>query len=471
MKNKYLYLVVAALLMLFSVTGFVYAETYETKTFNPGTHVIPMDNHQDNRLEAFGLAHAIVSNGIPIFRIIEGPDVSMTTVNQPDGDIYSGGPILVDGDIPPDVLASFSTVTVDTLTESFTSDQVFRVERATKIIVVHGIWGHTEEVLDWMKIPYEMVETGDIEANPAMLDSYDVLVIDCPGWYGISADLETKFKAFAEQGGEIIFTDIALENLSYLFPGYVSVQGNMDGIFDFDVHNVGEFISQYYGPSTLSIYTMGGGCIVDQVISPEVRVILNTASYGDWDGNTGLYRVGAFYFPYGSGIIEGFAYHPQEQTGDAQILSASLYGNKFIHGTEKPVDPPVPPPADENIPGKVTGGGWIDSEDKKASKSFGFTVKFSEGEISPTGQLEFNNHLNGDKFHSEEITSLVIDRVNSMATIKGTGVLNGSSGHEFEVLVSDIGEPGNGIDFFKIVIDGELIGENALSGGNIQIHK
>jgi hypothetical protein len=46
------------------------------------------------------------------------------------------------------------------------------------------------------------------------------------------------------------------------------------------------------------------------------------------------------YFPYGRGIVEGFAYHPGEQsqgnTGDpnSKKLAAVFYGNKFVHATE-----------------------------------------------------------------------------------------------------------------------------------------
>lgn len=308
------------------------AEPLETRTFPVGASVIPMDNHQNDRFKAFGFVHALLREGVTIFRIIQPPDVILKTIEIPLGDVYSGGPILVEEPIPATVRNQFPTVTVLKLAEEFTSNRVFRSNRPTEILVIYGIWGHTEIVLDWMGIPYTMKTRGEVEANPSMLADYNLVVVDCPGWGGTPpTEVANAIEAFTANGGEIIFTDIALKDLALIFPGYVSVVGNIDGTWNFNLHNVGEFPSQYYGPSTLPIYTMGGGIIADEILNPDVRVILDIENYG------GAYRIGAFYFPYGNGIVEGFAYHPPEQTGESGILSASLYGNKFIHILPPPV--------------------------------------------------------------------------------------------------------------------------------------
>ncbi len=360
MVRRILLTLALCLPMLFLVSAFPCAagvDSYETKTFGSGALVIPMDNHQAERLEAFGLAHALLRNGITVFRIIEPPDVTLNTTKHPGGDIYAGGPIMVEGPVPYEILEEFASVSVDTLVESFTSDRVFRADQATEVLVINGFLGHTQDVLEWMRIPCTVVETWDIAADPSMLEDYNLVVVDCIGWLGgIPEAVREGLQSIAAKGGEVVFTDVALIDLVSTFPGYVSLIRNEDGDWNFDVHNVGEFPSQFSGPTSLPIYTMDGGIIVDQVIDDSVRVILDSGAYGSQEG----YRVGAFYFPYGEGIVEGFAYHPGDQTDErTRILCATLYGNKFIHTViaavaepdpqpEPPLDPePEPEPAPE----------------------------------------------------------------------------------------------------------------------------
>src|SRR5206468_8449161 len=54
------------------------------------------------------------------------------------------------------------------------------------------------------------------------------------------------------------------------------------------------------------------------------------------------YRILAAYFGYGNGTVEGFAYHPFEQTGAGHTFSSVLYGNTFVSAV--PFLPPAPPP-------------------------------------------------------------------------------------------------------------------------------
>ena len=84
--------------------------------------------------------------------------------------------------------------------------------------------------------------------------------------------------------------------------------------------------------------------IEPKVADPSVTVFLDSATYGNPAG----YAIGGFYFPYGSGNVEGIAFHPQEQTGESQILTSFILGNKFIltQETSRPVDPTPSPPAE-----------------------------------------------------------------------------------------------------------------------------
>src|SRR4030095_10800863 len=73
--------------------------------------------------------------------------------------------------------------------------------------------------------------------------------------------------------------------------------------------------------------------------------------------------------------------------------------------------------------------------------------------------------------------SILID--NKHATMKGTATVNGISGYTFEVRVEDNGEPGIGVDRFRIQIagptsyDSNAFAANGglLTAGNIQTHK
>ena len=307
-----------------------------TRTFSEGTSVIPMDGHQAERLEAFGFVHALLRENVMIFRIIQPPDVTLYTDANPAGATYSGGPILVEDPIPPAVKAQFPAVTVHSLTQEFTSTNVFVSNEPTEILIIPGTWGHSEKCLEWMGIPYVMRTKSEVEANPGLIQDYNLVVVDCAGWSRtVPSAVGNTIRDLVSEGGQAIFTCIALENLHAIFPGYVSVvsMGGENLTSYFDVHNVGEFPSQYHGLSPVPIWTKWGGLIVDEALKPEVRIIVDTQDFA------GEYRIGGFYFPYGKGVVEGFSFHPVDQEGEACILTASLFGNKFIHS---PMPEPLP---------------------------------------------------------------------------------------------------------------------------------
>jgi hypothetical protein len=339
----------------------------ESATFPVGTYVISMDEKQDalkpGDVTVFGFIWAILNDGADIYRIIEPPDVTLNTTANPSGAVYSGGVILVNasyGAIITAQEANFSTVVVDTLTEGFTSDKVLFINKPTRILVIRGQFGHTEVTLDWMKIPYMINSTEEVAADPTMLLDYDVVVDDCAGWAkttGVPWNVWTNMSKLASNGGELIFTDIALMDLQLVFPGYVNVvYGNDDNWTDSSsIHNPplnfsAEYPSQYSAnfPSTTKIHTMSHNYVVDRAWRPaDVRVIMDTSFFNyTWDfppHPDPTYAILGFYFPYGNGLVEGFAYHPQEQTesltGDpnSYLCASILYGNKFVAK--------IPPPA------------------------------------------------------------------------------------------------------------------------------
>ncbi|MGA2237793.1 MAG: hypothetical protein ABSG74_01130 [Candidatus Bathyarchaeia archaeon] len=339
-------------------------------TFPAGTFVIPMDGHQAERILVFGFVHALLAdpNGIQLFRLIEPPNVTLTTNMTAAPAVFAGGPFLV---YPSDAAkvaqvkseTGFKHVTVGVLTTQHVLNNIFRVTIPTKILVVMGepAWGRTDTTLDAMKIPYNITTHAQLAANPDMMFSYTLIVVDCNGWNGnipsqIAGDLRTE----ANSGHEVIFTDRALMDLNSTFPGYVTLTGLQpsdrvsaayayDPPRKYDLTKYGasadrftsEFPSQYYNapprPNEINVRTDSMGIAVSSIPSGrvnDVRILSDTKKFGP-AGNQ--YAILAFYFEYGQGIVEGLAFHPQEQTissvgANGYYAVYEFYGNKFVHG-------------------------------------------------------------------------------------------------------------------------------------------
>ena len=121
-----------------------------------------------------------------------------------------------------------------------------------------------------------------------------------------------------------------------------------------------------------------------------------------------------------------------------------------------------------NTPGKVTGGGGVDSS------KFAFVVNSKDG-ISFKGNLEFDDDKNNIDLKSNSFTSLFVDASGTKATFSGTAEVNGHTGYTFNVYVEDNGQPGRN-DVFSIQIfdsHGNLVDSvsGTITNGNIVIHK
>ncbi|MBI3467068.1 MAG: cadherin-like domain-containing protein [Planctomycetes bacterium] len=132
------------------------------------------------------------------------------------------------------------------------------------------------------------------------------------------------------------------------------------------------------------------------------------------------------------------------------------------------------------VSAKVTGGGSVDS----GIRNFGFIVQ-QRPSGAFQGNLEFQDKTTGVNinFKSTSITSIVVGSGATNATISGMGkVNNGTATVSFTATVQDLGEPGAGVDTFRIVLGGSTtysspdligggLGRLLTKGGNIQIHK
>jgi hypothetical protein len=73
---------------------------------------------------------------------------------------------------------------------------------------------------------------------------------------------------------------------------------------------------------------------------------------------------------------------------------------------------------------------------------------------------------------SIQILALTCNQQRTGATIFGRTTINGSGSHQFRIDVQDLGEPGRGMDTYRILLDtGYDSGVHTLEGGNVQIHK
>jgi len=134
----------------------------------------------------------------------------------------------------------------------------------------------------------------------------------------------------------------------------------------------------------------------------------------------------------------------------------------------------------QGTPGKITGGGSLDS----GVRNFGFTVqaKLNNGALSFSGNAEFQDKSQGINLKSSSISLIRVEADGIHASFEGSATINGQPGYSFHVDVEDRGEPGAGVDKFRI----RILGTSGFSydsngyatsgglldqGGNIQVHK
>ena len=150
-----------------------------------------------------------------------------------------------------------------------------------------------------------------------------------------------------------------------------------------------------------------------------------------------------------------------------------------------PVSASIPPPTGDVVACDfVTGGGFIVGSG--ASTSFltagvkaNFAVAGGVKNGAFWGHLEYVDHSMSPpmQVHGTSVTGYAFgtdpttDRV-----ITGTARINGVDGFTYMVEVSDIAEPGRGVDRFSIELSNGYVagfnyGDGPIAGGNIQLHK
>ena len=340
--------IASAFLVLAAVPQEATATRTVTYPFIAGSYVIPMDDQQPDLLHAFGLVHAILRKGVPAYRVLTPPAVLLKVDALGPKVPFDGGPILVWGTYSTEfseASAAFPGVAYFRLAELEVLDHVLPIRKPTGVLVMKGgfDWGHTEILLNQLGIPYEVRQTSDVVADPSLLFNYALVVDDCNGWSGAYPGdaVADAFRAFVAGGGHASFTDIALKDMEVLFPGHVSLFVNARGTYNATIHTFGDAPSQYFGPDAIPVFTEIDGVVMGPPIADGVNVLLDLPNYPAGFQRT-AYRILAAYFGYGNGTVEGFAYHPFEQTGAGHTFSSVLYGNTFVSAV--PFLPPAPPP-------------------------------------------------------------------------------------------------------------------------------
>ncbi len=158
-----------------------------------------------------------------------------------------------------------------------------------------------------MQIPYDAISHGELEANPNIIFSYSLIVVDCNGWNGfIPGQIASNLRSQVTTGNEVIFTDRALLDLDSTFPGYVTISGLQptDRVASAYAYNpprkydpakygasadrlIPEFPSQYYNPlprpNEINVFTESQGYVVSSVPAGrvnDVRILADSNNFG-----------------------------------------------------------------------------------------------------------------------------------------------------------------------------------------------
>ena len=136
-----------------------------------------------------------------------------------------------------------------------------------------------------------------------------------------------------------------------------------------------------------------------------------------------------------------------------------------------PTSPSQPPACGATPTDFVTGGGWIVSpSDPNAKANFAVAGGVKNGFW---GHLLYIDHGNGMRAKGTGVTgyNFYPDFGSNGRQILGWADVSGTA-ESYEADVADNGEPGHGVDQFRLRLNGALVAPAVLlSGGNIQLHK
>ena len=132
----------------------------------------------------------------------------------------------------------------------------------------------------------------------------------------------------------------------------------------------------------------------------------------------------------------------------------------------------IPPPPTSTPRCKVTNGGRITAENGDVATFGGDARSDAAGHVQ--GQEQYRDHGPAEPqgVRSIRIQVLICNQARTQATILGQATIDGSGMHAYEIEVQDLGDPGKGVDTYRIALDtGYDSGLQTLAGGDVQIDK
>jgi hypothetical protein len=118
----------------------------------------------------------------------------------------------------------------------------------------------------------------------------------------------------------------------------------------------------------------------------------------------------------------------------------------------------------------ITEGGWIVASNGDRA-SFGGNAK-SDGAAATSGEQRYTDHgpVQPIRVHSINVLAVVCSVDRTQADIYGEATIDGAGSFFYKISVTDIGEPGNEGDRYRILLSsGYDSGDQGLRGGNVQI--
>lgn len=115
--------------------------------------------------------------------------------------------------------------------------------------------------------------------------------------------------------------------------------------------------------------------------------------------------------------------------------------------------------------GKTTGGGTILKSKSNKGVNFGFNAQVKNGSLTLHGNAVIQDHQTGERVKILTVESYVSDGVNTTFAVQCE--FNGTQ-QPYSITVSDVDEPGRGVDTFSVTT-GSYTRGGVLTGGNIQV--
>jgi hypothetical protein len=164
-------------------------------------------------------------------------------------------------------------------------------------------------------------------------------------------------------------------------------------------------------------------------------------------------------------------------TDPTDIIGVTVGGNRYGWFVQNEIDDLAIDNSERtglvSTPGceiKISNGGWIIAANMDRG-SFGGNAKVSASGVA-SGQQQYQDHgpLQPLHFKATTVQTVICSEDRTSAEIYGMGTVDGTGSHEYQIKLTDAGEPGTN-DKYGILIPsvGYASGDQQLEGGNVQI--